>query len=284
MKTRIDYISSTFDYKGKKIQVYEFGKGDKLIFGFPGFSFPGIAFSYGFADIDPNSYKFLTFDLPGWGGWSENIFEDNSFDANKYVELALEIIEFYKNRDNLTLKGFLGYSFGTRLAIEANKLLDYKYKCVLVSPVILGGKYWSLDRKLLITLASRLKTKKIMKNIILKKFYKQVYPEIKGNYSDGLLDQITSMLIRSDGLIMIRSLDWLLNSSYEQIAQIKNMGNKFFIINSRDEYSGFKKQAMFMRRFLLGEKTAHLRGDHNQFLLKPKAGLYKKIIDFIYTD
>src|SRR5690606_32874390 len=77
--------------------------------------------------------KFISFDIPGWVGNSENIFEENDFDILEIIGICQTIV------DHMNVKKFnlLRYSFGTSIeALFAALSEERLKKLIFVSPVV----------------------------------------------------------------------------------------------------------------------------------------------------
>ncbi len=113
MSLSFKFNKKKIKFNGYNIQTYSFGAGEKVVLSFPGFPHSGLYFTLFLRFYDPTRVKFITFDLPGWFGNSENVFQNSEFAIETYVDIAEKILEEYE------VKKFniIGYSFGSALAV-----------------------------------------------------------------------------------------------------------------------------------------------------------------------
>lgn len=131
----IKYTEKVLRFRGKKIQTYTFGSGKNIILAMPSYPHSGLIFTIFWLFAQKMDAKFITFDMPGWIGKSENVFKGWQYDMATIIEIVDQIIKSYKVK-NFSL---LGYSFGTATATcVAAKYRERVKKIALVSPVING--------------------------------------------------------------------------------------------------------------------------------------------------
>ncbi|MDQ6985179.1 MAG: hypothetical protein Q9M91_01370 [Candidatus Dojkabacteria bacterium] len=104
---KFEYTSKRIKFKSSEIQTYTFGSGKKVILSLPGFATPGIFYLFFTSFYNHKNFKIITFDVPGWGGLSDNIFKDNKFSIDECVEIAEKVLEEYR----VKTCNIIGYSY-----------------------------------------------------------------------------------------------------------------------------------------------------------------------------
>jgi len=278
MPLNFDYRKHTTIYKGANIQTYEFGDGEKVIFSFPSFPHSGLYYLWFLTHYDKSKVKFITFDLPGWTGYSDNIFGGREFSIDEYVEIAKKILRDYE------VKTFsvIGYSFGGAMALKlAADCKDQVEKVVLVSSVINSNlvkrfklvnlvkllhysKYYNALKTLI-----RRKMKTIAKILVLEEGIPAVFLEM---YSD--------MVSHIDPRVISESIYKLFTSDYSSyLDEIKD--KEVLIVNTREEGRFFSIQAEYIRRRLNSEKSLHIHGTHDDFILRCRTDVVRDVLKFL---
>lgn len=264
-------------YKGKYIQTYSFGEGDNIVLALPSFPQSGTYYLWLLDKVEFNNLKFITFDLPGWSGYSENFLDYKNFNLDIYIDIAKEVLKAYKVNEF----SILGYSFGGAIGTKlASELSDRVKSIVLVSTIINGNKISLRNRtKFLITIAYYLGLHSRIKKYILK-----VFKDIKKDHDplmpNILLDNYGDMLNNIDERIVSKSAYELFHSDWTKYL-LKIQDKKIMILNSKDEKLLFRNQAKYIRKILKHEKTIYLHGTHDDFILKPDSDIVKNIMNFL---
>ncbi|MBD3280208.1 alpha/beta fold hydrolase [Candidatus Dojkabacteria bacterium] len=273
----IKYSVEKIKFEDKNVQTYNFGEGDKVIFSFPSFPHSGLYYILFTKFYDPKKFKFVTLDLPGWAGWSGNIFENEPVEIERYVDLAELILKHYKV-DKFSL---IGYSFGGALAtILASRRPDDVRNLVIVSTIVNGKLLKGSRERRLLFLAKLLGQEKRLKRMVIKRT-ESFAPIAEENFGEKDFRQYMDMLIQSDERVIFESIDQLFSrdfiSNLEKIRSIENI----LIVNSRNENKMFRVQAEYLRRFFDQEETLKLSGTHDGFILRPKSKVIKQVLDFL---
>lgn len=271
------YSAQRIEYKGKAIQTYSFGEGDKVIFSFPSFPHSGLYYLFFTKFYPKNNYRFITFDLPGWAGWSDNIFDKEPFSMELLVDIAQEVLDHYKVKDF----SLIGYSFGGALAL---RLAAVQYnrlnKLVLVSPVAFGSVANKNRTVQLVKLAYKYKMTKTMRVVLDWMFYHAI-PGLKDLIEPRLLNMYIAMYKEADKNVILESAYKLFTTDHHLELQ-KIVGKlPIMVINSVDEKPLFRRQAEYIRRFLSNEMSYKLRGTHDDFILRPTSHAVSKVMDFL---
>ncbi len=264
-------------YKGKYIQTYSFGEGDNIVLALPSFPQSGIYYLWLLDKIKFTNLKFITFDLPGWSGYSEDFLEYKSFHLDIYIDIAKEVLNAYKIKEF----SILGYSFGGAIGIELASELKHRVKSIVLVSTIINGKKISLRNrtKFLITIAYYLGLHYKIKSYIL-----NVFNDIKKNHDplmpNILLNNYSDMLNNIDEKIISKSAYDLFHSDWTKYL-LNIQDKKIMILNSIDEKLLFKSQAKYIRKILKNEKTIYLHGTHDDFILKPNSKVIQEVIEFL---
>ena len=184
------------------VRTYTFGHGPNIILGFPPFPHSGILFTTLVKDIDINNITFVTFDLPGWIGFSK-LKKQTHFN----YKLTLDIVERIKEKFQFTRFNTLGYSFGTSIAIQvAEKYKNECNKLALISPIVNSNLKSLQSERTKIILAYKLRLDNLMENHLLKryKFYRQKF--LKEGLSTKVLDNYLSLIKKSNYGFILESL------------------------------------------------------------------------------
>jgi esterase/lipase len=274
------YTTERIKYKDFEIQTYTFGTGENVVFSFPSFPHSGLYYILFTQLYDQTKFRFITMDLPGWSGWSENIFKGTQFSMEEYVNLAEYVLDYYK------VKRFslIGYSFGGALAIKlANKRLPDIKNLVLVSTVVNDNLIKNSPEVKKIKLAKVLKQKQRLKGHILKEFssYKDI---ATANFGECMLDEYNQMLNRSDVNVIFDSLYELFTSDLTSEIQNLNAIKNILIVSSEDEGAFFTDQSDYICNILKNENTFKIKGSHEDFILRPNKENIKHVLDFLTQE
>ncbi|MFS8130718.1 MAG: alpha/beta fold hydrolase [Candidatus Dojkabacteria bacterium] len=280
MPLDFDYRKHTTIYKGYSIQTYQFGEGENVVFSFPSFPHSGLYYLWFLTHYNTSKVKFITFDLPGWTGYSENIFQTNKFTLDEYVEIAKVILKDYK----IERFSVIGYSFGGALALKLAADMKSKVdKVVLVSSVINSRIIRGFRVVNLVKLLHITKYYYILKALIKGRF--KAIAKIL-NREEGMpkvfIDMYTDMLNHIDSKIISDSIYQLFTSDYSKYIPEINEKN-VLVVNSRDEGRMFTVQAEYMRRHLNNEKSLYIHGTHDDFILKCKKDVVRDVVTFLTT-
>lgn len=264
-----------FKYKGYKIRTYRFGTGKKKIFSLPGFPHSGLIYLYFLLNYDLNKVTFITFDLPGWIGCSDNLFKDSRYDEEVIVDIAQHVIAKY----NLVDFNVIGYSFGSSIAARIIGLKKYNIeKLVLVSPVLNGIKIkksrWLLNFLRVLKLNSYFKVR--MKTAF--RWYKARLKAV--GVDKNSLNEYYKLLDRADPRILLESINTLFTREYTEYLKDFPKG-KIMIATSKDETPFIQDQAQFLMDTLEGEKVLYLRGDHTEFFIDPNKEKVRRVMEFL---
>jgi pimeloyl-ACP methyl ester carboxylesterase len=272
-----EFEKKKIEVLGKQIQTYSFGEGDKIVFLFPSFPHSGLYFRWLFYKCDLSKLKMITFDLPGWIGYSESYKKGEEYSMESVVEIGRGILDFYK----VEKFSVLGYSFGGSLALKiAADWEDRVEKIVLVSAVLNSMEVEGTKYVRWVNLAKRLQAGSLMKNFIIRKFnsYRK-YLRSEGLDKD-YMDMYMKMVANIDSKILLESIYTLFHSDWScYLDRVKKM--RVLVVNSSDEDIMFRKQAERIRRKLENYKSLFISGDHDNFLLKPDDKVVGKIISFL---
>jgi len=263
-------------YKGHYIQTYSFGSGENIIFSFPSFPHSGLYYVWFAQHYQKHNIKFITFDLPGWIGYSENFLHNEKFSIDEYVEIAKEILKDYKVKEF----SVVGYSFGGMLGIKLASDWKDKVRNVVIVSTIINGNIVNSRTAFLIRLAKRLKAYSNLESIIKRKFKALSKILLSKDYPSNTLNLYQDMLSHIDGKVMLESAYQLFSSDWTHyLLDIKD--KKIMVVNSKDETRMFRQQAEYIRRHLGGEKSFYLHGTHDDFILNPKKEVVEKVINFL---
>lgn len=274
------YTSERIKYKDKKIQTYSFGTGDKIIFSFPSFPHSGLYYLLFTRFYDHSKFKFVTFDIPGWAGWSDNTFESEPFSFDAVMDIADAVKKHY----GIEKFSIIGYSFGGALAIlYALRHLQEINSLVIVSAIV-DGKLMDKERvKFWVKIAYRLGWASKVKSTMVKK-YKGARMEIAtAGIDPALLEQYDAMIKRTNSKILLEGIYSLFNLDIRDQLEKLKVVDKLLIINSAEEESFFRRQAEFLRRFFQTEASFKIHGSHNDFIARPRQEYIKKVIDFLIS-
>ncbi|MCC7289809.1 alpha/beta hydrolase [bacterium] len=262
-------------FESKRIRTYRFGIGPKKILSLPGFPHSGLTYLYFLLKYDLKKVQFITFDLPGWVGNSENIFEELGYNEEQLIIL----VELIINKYELNHFSVIGYSFGSSLAARLVGLNKYRIeKLALISPVLDGDQI--TYRRWLLNTLRQFKVYDYLKLHIYRKMNIYKAQLIKLGLDPSLLDEYQKMFKNSDSKVLLESIDKLFTSNYSSYL-VNFDADKILIASSKDESPYIKEQSTLLRRKLKGEKTLYLEGNHEDFILHPETEMVVKVIDFL---
>jgi len=273
-----DYRKHTTTYKGYSIQTYEFGEGENIVFSFPSFPHSGLYYLWFLTHYDKHSVRFITFDLPGWSGYSENIFQKNDFTIDEYVEIAKVILSDY-GVDKFSV---IGYSFGGAMALKlAADCKERVNKLVLVSSVINSNIVQRFNLIRLVKLLHFSKYYNVLRNVIVRKM-KEISRVL--NEEEGIpmifLEMYSDMVKHIDARVISESIYKLFTSDYSKyLDEIRD--KEVLIVNTKEEPKLFRIQAEFLRRKLNNEKSMYIHGSHDDFILRCRKDVVKEVIKFL---
>lgn len=281
-----------FEYQTKRIttpegaiQTYSFGSGEKIIFAFPSFPHSGLLYLLFTKYYDPSKYKFITLDIPGWAGWSDNTLlptlnKNGKLELDDYIQLADKVLKVYKvNEFNV-----IGYSFGGNLALRL--ALDYSKqvkKVAIVSPILFGELNAGGRHYRLISLTKKLKAYSAFKIRMANRF-RELIGEMKDLMGDTVVEWYKSMYDRMHSRSLVECLYTLFTDPGTIFKERINEIPKLLVVSSRDEDPVFRRQAAYLRRLVKSEKKMFLRGSHSDFILHPNSKAVKAVMKFLVTD
>lgn len=269
------YSVINLPYKGKKIVVYRFGIGKKKVLSLPGFPHSGLIYLYFLLKYDLTKVTFITLDIPGWIGNSDNIFKDSEYNEDTIVDIVEKIIEKF----NLNKFSVIGYSFGSSLAAKLVALGKYNIeKLALVSPVIHGNRID--DRRWLLNIIKSLKLYSYFRLHINHRF--RLYRARLKRYGmdEKILKEYFVMLQNSDPKVLFESINNLFNSNYVKFLKDFDTNN-ILIASSRNESKYLRDQASYLRKDLVGEKSLYLNGSHEDFIMNPTKNIVGEVMKFL---
>ncbi|MFW5702496.1 MAG: alpha/beta hydrolase [Candidatus Dojkabacteria bacterium] len=281
---RTDYKIKTFDYFDKQITAYEFGDGDIPVLALPSFPFSGSYYLIFLKNYSKANIRLITFDIPGWIGRSENLFDEyNRFKIDKVCSLSLRVLEEF-GIDQANIIGYsLGGMIGLRLAAENPARFK---KLVLVSSVFNGelvakhGLTSKLGKLMLDMQAGYL-----IRQFILARFNPVAKLIEAEGTSQLMIREYRALLKNLDTEVVLDTLRELFDSDYTHyLDEINSRGTKVAVVNSKDEPKMFRKQAELIRRKLDGEHSIYLSGTHNDFILKSDSKAVADLIGFLISD
>jgi esterase/lipase len=274
------YMTERIKYKGSEIQTYTFGTGENVIFSFPSFPHSGLYYILFTQLYDQTKFKFITMDLPGWSGWSENIFRNKNVAMEEYVDLAEYILDYYK----VTNFSLIGYSFGGALAIKlANRRLKNIKKLALVSTVVNGNLIKNTPEVRKIKLAKMINQKWRLKSHVLKEF--KNYKDIAvSNFHECMIEEYSQMINRADVDVIFDSLYELFTSDLTD--EIKNLNSlkNILVVSSGEEGDFFTNQTNYICNLLKNECTFRISGRHEDFILRPNKVNIQHVLDFLTEE
>ncbi len=271
------FTSFYIDYNGFSIQCYKIGDGPKTLLSFPSYPHSGLSYTF-FTKYHPiDSHTIITFDIPGWIGYSENIFKNSKFDALEIVKIARKILQ----NEHINQVDIIGYSFGGSLAVLfTERYSELVNKVVLVS-TILNNKLLRRNRRYLeLKLLKLLNKPKILRNIMLGRYKKIKRALDKNSIPEIFEDRYKEMMSRSNAEVLLDSLYDLFSADYTRDL-IKISNKNIAVVNSRGESKMFRDQAHYIRKLLPQKTSLYLNGSHDDFLLRSQNIPVKDVIEFL---
>ncbi len=264
-----------------KIKSYIFGKGKKVIFSLPSFPHSGLYYLWFISHYGLSKIKFITFDLPGWIGASDNIFTEEKFSLDRYIQVAETVLEFYGVR-NFSL---IGYSFGGALAIRlAVDHPERVNKLVLVSTFVDGKLNQRSGIGRILKCLYLFKWGWFLKIYVKLRFRKYENCLRKEGFFESGMKFYERLVSKCNGTILLQSIYTLFNTDWtNSLRQLKG-SRHILVVSSKDEDKFLRAQSEHIRRELEHEKTMFIHGRHEDFLLKPNSEVVKKVVDFLTND
>ena len=274
---KFEYFAKTIRYKDFNIATYVIGSGEKNVLSFPSFPHSGLYYLWFLNHYDLSKVKFYTLDLPGWIGYSDNIFKNKPFDIEEYINIIKTLIKDY----DINKFSVLGYSYGGALTVRlVNDLPDMVEKVVLVSPVVNSRIIQHTKEVSAVNLAKKMGISKVF-DWYLKDAWNKYKPQIiTEGFPEGLIAVYENMIRHSNSQVLMNSLYTLFHSDLTgYLGCLKD--KPLLTINSLNEGKMFRKQAEFLRRKFINCESTYLTGSHEDFILKPKSEVVKKVVHFL---
>lgn len=268
---------SKITFRGTPIQTYTIGTGEKVVFSFPAYPHSGLIYLRFLEQYPDSNVKFITFDLPGWVGLSENLFQSSEFTMSECVNIALKILA----ENKIEKYNLIGYSFGTALATMLTHFdRDRVDRLVLVSPVVncrLLTDSWNMKK---VNLAKTLGIPVLVKNYVKYRFWLYKKYLRSSGFQEEFVQEYQKFLEAADGKVLLDSIYKLFHDDLTvYLDHIKD--KKIMVVNSTDETQMFKDQAEFIRRTLDDEKSLFVNGSHEDFVLKGDPAAAKQVLQFL---
>lgn len=265
-------------YKGKRIQTYTFGHGTNVVLCLPPYPHSGIIYLNLAKYNLHRNLKFVSFDIPGWVGNSENIFVEKDFDILDIVEICDAIVDQFE----LEKFSILGFSFGTSIeALYAATSVDKIKSLVFISPLI-NSRVDAKDRnsKIVRTIFP-FKPGNLLKGYVMSR-YKYLYSKVmlQNGMPLEMIKEYGRFIQNASPKVLLQSLFYLFQNTYGKLVY-KFKDKPILIINSRNETPMFRKNAAFLRANVIGEESLFIHGAHEDFLLKPNPKVYEQIFTFL---
>lgn len=273
------FLSERIDYKGKQIQTYEYGNGEIPILALPSYPNTGLYYLFVSKYYPNGNYKIISFDLPGWMGWSENIWENQTYDSNKYVEIAEAVLKAKKIK-NFSLLGYsLSGSIALRLAAKNKERIN---KMVIMSPVIYKDLLRGEKMLKLIKLGKTLNASWAFMNY-LNKTIARYKDGTKNNLDQTVFELYSSAVINVNPKILVDSLYEAFTTDYSSfVKELKDINHKMLVVNFRSEPKLFKMQARKLVEDIGGDCKLEVEGGHHEdFVLHPSAEKAKQVLGFL---
>lgn len=271
------HSSEFVKYKDKFIKTYTFGEGKNVALYLPSFPQSGIAYLLFLRNKQNLGLKFITFDLPGWIGYSENIFNDKKFNFDEILNIAEYILDYYKVKDF----NIIGYSFGGALSLKiASKFKSRVKRIVLISTIINPSIISNLSTPKFVKYAYRLGLSKFV-GIVIRKYANRMIKDLRSqNVPSVMIQEYVDMISKMNNKIVLDSAYNLFTSDFtKDLLDLKD--KEFMILNSKDENKMFRIQAEYMRRILHGENSIYLNGTHDDVFLHPDSNVVNKVLEFL---
>lgn len=277
---KFEYFTKTITYRGRCIETYAIGSGDKTVISFPSYPHSGLSYLWFLNHYSLEKVRFISFDLPGWIGESENIFKDRVFDIEEFIKIAKEVLRAH----DVTKFNILGYSFGAALAIKlVDEMPERIDKVVLVSPVI-NGHASRFSKEVIEVNLAKLFHLPIALAMHVKNRWRFLAPLLlKENCPANFIAIYGQMVDRVDPDVLLESIYTLFHLDWCRYLECLN-NKKCMVVNSRQETRLFRKQAEILRRKLDNKNSLYLTGQHEDFLLNPKSEVVKKVVQFLTSD
>lgn len=275
-----EYLSKSIIYKGHYIETYSIGSGKNVVFSFPSFPHSGLCYLWFLNHYSLDKVRFVTFDLPGWIGDSEDIFAYEKFDIEEFIKIAKAVLREYE----IEHFSLLGYSFGSAMSVKlASEMPERVKKMVLVSPVIDGRNIQTTKEVMLVNLVKWLHIAPVMKMYINKQWRKYC-PLLAAERCPGnFLTIYTALVSRVNSCVLLDSIYTLFHQNWS-VHLDKIMDKKFLIVSSREETRLFRRQAELLRRKISNGQSLYIHGQHEEFVLNPQSDVVRQVIRFLTID
>ena len=277
---KFEYFSKTIRYNDFNIETYAIGSGDKVVLSFPSFPHSGIYYLWFMNHYDLNKVRFITLDLPGWIGYSDNIFKNRKFDIEDYINIIKKIIEEY----NLEKFSVLGYSFGAALTIRLVHEFPMRIeKIALVSPIIDSRPIQKTKEVIGINLIKKFNLESAFKYYLWSRWNYYRPRVLAEGFPQTLLSLYDGMVRNADPRILLESIYTLFHLDWSKyLGDLE--GKKLMIVNSHKETKLFRHQAEILRRKFSYGKSAFYPGGHGDFILHPQSEVVKEVVKFLTHD
>jgi len=278
MKTRLlsNYTENILHIGEDQITTYVFGNGKKTVFLFPPFPHSGLLYMLFYAICPEYDVRYVTLDLPGWIGKSENSYK-YGFSYERLMKIIRYFIDYYSTGKF----SVLGFSFGTSIAIQIPRIYKNRVKnVVLVSPVVNGKLIHSYPKAILLDYLKKKKLYGISSIYVKSRFKKYKQELINSGFPKQFIDTYFSLFEMMDMKIVMNSLNNLFSANFsDDIKYLDKVDS--MIVNSIDEPHIFIEQADYLRKILRSEKSSFLIGSHEDFLLFPDKYRLSNILNFV---
>ncbi len=255
------------NYKNSKIQCYKFGTGKNITLCLPSYPFSGLYYHWVFRNFSSKDQTFITFDIPGWIGFSDDIFENQNFYMSDLIAIGVNLVNIY-NPEKFNI---LGYSFGGMLAMELASIFDGRVKSLILVSTITDG-YLAQQSRIYpwVGLMCKLKLYQVMK--LLAYFWVKSVKLMSYQRNKTALEYLPiyeEMYYHTDKRILLESLYSLFHLNYSDF--LRNINNetdmKIVVVNSKDESKMFYGQSKLMKELCPRAEYYVLNGDHISFII-----------------
>jgi len=283
VKYNLPFKTYWIDYEGYKIQAYKFGDNEENVtFCIPSFPFSGLFYHWILYNASKTGCTFITFDVPGWIGYSENYFKHRRFSMDALLDIACKVIDHF----NPPTFKIIGYSFGGVVAMRlTDKYAERVKKLALVSTLVNANhtKYYSLP--LLARIINRLQMFSVIKYYIKEGVVKMEAIARKRNMAEEYLRIFDEMFENCDAKVLSDSIYDFFHLDYrEYLLKVSSKNIPIILVNSDDDFNFLKKQGKLMRDLLKDVKYTTLHGDHNSFVINGDSLKVKNLIRRIVED
>ncbi|KKR06035.1 MAG: hypothetical protein UT34_C0001G0075 [candidate division WS6 bacterium GW2011_GWF2_39_15] len=271
------YEQRLVDYNGYNIATYRFGKGKQTVLCLPPFPHSGLAYIRFLECISPKELSFVTLDIPGWIGNSQNIFEHKKFRYDRMMELLDFLVE------SLGLETFtlMGYSFGTTLSVVLNeKYKERVDKVVLISPLLNGKNIHQDPGVEALRLLRRYELYPVASLYTRVRFKQYSADLIKKGYPQYLIDLYSQMLATMSPHVELDSIYELFSSDFTKyIPPLKK--KRTMILYGNDDMPAIQNEVIQLQALLPEALYRMFPGRHEGFLLRPEPSVINSVKEFI---